>query len=590
MSSKTATYWGPRQVAAPGFIPISPLTDAAIEGIADELLASRQLFRVAQPSISPYWNQVYNTWRAGTGSLSTALNCYVGATVNGASSHGTNRTTWIGAGVKAAVYVTELELPNGSTYMPAGAWKVRLHFISDNAVCSLTGAHLILVDSFTQASATWWGTDGSASTVIHTYTPARPAVLNSSGTKTLSFSTSAGVTVPTGSKIAVLCFVTNASATTSTFVYRHNRNILTPYEETTTISMDPAGVGLSAVPATSVSVPTPTTISQGPAAIALAAVPATAVDVPLPVNISQGPAAVALSALGASSIARTMIVAAPASVALAPQAPTVSLVLSVSAQAAAIAVAGVAPTRIDREVRSSPAAVALAAVPATSVIVPAATNISQGPAAVALAAVSATAVDVPAATSISQGPAAIALAAVPATSVDVPNAINISSSPVAVAFQVQGGAVSTDSTVVIAAPATVALAALAISELLAPLPSERAAVRVVSSTVRKYLTATAHTAAKRSQCASIGGAIVRSPSVKPTPPRSPRSRGRTIASVTERSEVARSRTVPIPARTATSRFFVAASGEARQRLAGGEAMAAISNRDGPSLTNSSGVL
>ena len=566
MSSKTATYWGPRQVAANGFLPVSPLTNAAIEGIADETGASRQLFRVAQPSVSPYWNTNFGAWRDGTTISSLSNNCYVGATVNGAASHGTNRTTLIGAGVKAAVYVTELELPNGSTYMPAGAWKVRLHFISDNTVCSLTGAQLILVDSFTQASATWWGTDGSASTVIHTYTPARPAVLNSSGTKTLSFSTSAGVTVPTGSKIAVLCFVTNASATTnSTFVYRHNRNILTPYEETTTISMDPAGVGLSAVPATSVDVPTPTTISQGPAAVAL-------------------------SALGASSIARTMIVAAPATVALAPQAPTVSLVLSVSAQAAAIAVAGVAPTRIDREVRSSPAAVALAAVPATSVVVPSATNISQGPAAVALAAVSATAVDVPAATSISQGPAAIALAAVSATSVDVPNAINISSSPVAVAFQVQGGAVAADSTVVIAAPATVALAALAVSELLAPLPSDRAAARVVSSTVRKYLAATAHTAAKRSQCASIGGAIVRSPSAKPTPPRSPRSRGRTIASVTERSEVARSRTVPIPARTATSRFFVSGSGNSRQRNADWGATVAIPNSDGPSLTNSSGVL
>lgn len=490
MSSKTATYWGPRQVAANGFLPVSPLTNAAIEGIADETGASRQLFRVAQPSVSPYWNTTFGAWRDGTTAFSLSSNCYVGATVNGASSHGTNRTTLIGAGVKAAVYVTELELPNGSTYMPAGAWKVRLHFISDNTVCSLTGAQLILVDSFTQASATWWGTDGSASTVIHTYTPARPAVLNSSGTKTLSFSTSAGVTVPTGSKIAVLCFVTNASATTSTFVYRHNRNILTPYEETTTISMDPAGVGLSAVPATAVDVPTPTTISQGPAAVAL-------------------------SALGASSIARTMIVAAPATVALAPQAPTVSPVLSVSAEAAAIAVAGVAPTRIDREVRSPPAAIA---------------------------------------------------------------------------FQVQSGAVAADSTVVIAAPAAVALAALAISELLAPLPSERAAVRVVSSTVRKYLTATAHTAAKRSQCASIGGAVVRSPSAKPTPPRSPRSRGRTIASVTERSEVARSRTVPIPARTATSRFFVSASGEARQRNADWRATVAIPNSDGPSLTNSSGVL
>ena len=620
MSSLSTDYWAPRQILDYGLVPISPLTDAGIEGITDEgTYSSKLFFRVAgappgdTPS-SPVWDAGTPGW-LNTSSASTPVT-FVGRSVDGAGSNSSNLTCEISGNSVQVISLTELESPTGGAYtMPAGDWKVRFMYRGATARgAGLYGAKIVLVDRFTSGSTTYYGTNGASSSVHYSYTTSPQTVLGSIGTYTMSFTTSSSVAVSATQKLVVMTLVEQTSGSTNTITYRHNLNLLTPWASRvfsmdpvavalspvaatgvvvstpTNISQSPVTVALSAVPATSVSVPTQTTISQGPAAIALAAVPATAVDVPLPVNISQGPAAVALSALGASSIARTMVVAAPATVALAPQAPTVSLVLSVSAQAAAIAVAGVAPTRIDREVRSSPAAVALAAVPATSVIVPAATNISQGPAAVALAAVSATAVDVPAATSISQGPAAVALAAVSATSVDVPNAINISSSPVAVAFQVQGGAVAADRTVVIAAPATVALAALAISELIAPLPSERAAVRVVSSTVRKYLTATAHTAAKRSQCASIGGAIVRSPSVKPTPPRSPRSRGRTIASVTERSEVARSRTVPIPARTATSRFFVAASGEARQRLAGGEAMAAISNRDGPSLTNSSGVL
>ena len=203
--------------------------------------------------------------------------------------------------------------------------------------------------------------------------------------------------------------------------------------------------------------------------------------------------------------------------------------------------------------------------------------ISLDPIAVGLSAASASVTRAMAVAS----PAAVALAARASVT-----AISIAATKPAIVATAKPAIVSR---VVAAGPANVAVAAVAatgngIAQLTTP------ASTVTTSVSAQELTTAAHTAAKRSQCASIGGAIVRSPSAKPTPPRSPRSRGRTIASVTERSEVARSRTVPIPARTATSRFFVSGSGKARQRNADGGATVAIPNSDGPSLTNSSGVL
>ncbi len=373
MSSKTVTYWGPRQVAAAGFLPVSPLTDAAIEGIADETGASRQLFRVAQQSVAPYWNPTVTSWRQAFDSILQA-NCYVGAAINGAASHGTNRQTLIGAGVKAAVYVTELELPNGSTYMPAGDWTVRLHFISDNTVCSMSGAQIILVNTFTQASTTYWGTDGSASTVIHTHTPGRPAVLNSSGTYTLSFTTASGVTVPTGSKIAVLCFVTNASTTTTaTFNYRHNRNILTPWEEAVTISLDPVNVGFGALAASGLALTsgasTPNVAAASKAVATLLAITApTAPGVTAAAKpaIASGvvTAGVASVAVAAKTISGAPLTISAAQVGVAASAKAAATLVSIAASVPGI-VAAAKPVTTSTTVAAAPAAVAVAAVAVT---------------------------------------------------------------------------------------------------------------------------------------------------------------------------------------------------------------------------------
>ena len=502
MSSLTVTdYWNPRQLLAYGLQPQSGATTAAIEGLDDEATyANKRFFRVtlARPGDTPscpVYNSGSSAWLNSSGAVTPVT--FVGDSSEGASSNTTDLTVEITPRTKQAVYVTELDAPtaSGDWTMPAGSWTVRLLFRGATQTCYLSGCQIVYVEGWTSGSTWWWGTDGSSSTVIHTHTPSPLILLSSNGTYTMSFTTTSDQVVDrttTQGRIVVIAYITNASATTvSTVTYRHNRNLLTPFEYARTIDLDPASMSAAAVPVTgvqvniardldpqavalqaetpSVTIPTPLTIPLDSTSVALA--PQTPdVAVPAPRTVAIDPASVALAALTPG----VSITGAPQTVPLNPAA------VSLAAQTP-----GVSITATPQTVLLDPAAVTLAA-QTPDVFAPAAQNLALGSTAVTLTAQVAD-VFAPAAQNLALSPTVVtANPQTPTVYVPAPRTILPDRVSITVAAQPRSVSIISDRLIEVPAPAAVSLKAISLTDVEAPrlaVTSETSASTVASVTV-----------------------------------------------------------------------------------------------------------